>query len=133
MDIIERPFETIRAGDIARPILPVIIKNPQTSQQLRTIGLIDTGADECAFPAVFASMTGHDLFAGQRKEISTGNGITTAYTHTVSLEINDYKFENILVDFMPDLNISLPGVKNFLKEIVLNINYQEQHFSLKSR
>lgn len=133
MDIIEKPFTIIRVGDIARPILPLTIKNPCTGHVMRTIGLIDTGADECAFPASYASLTGHDLLAGQQKEIGTGNGRTVAYTHTISLEINDYKIDNVLVDFMPNLHIGLLGVRNFLKEFILTINYPEQNFSLIGR
>jgi len=130
MDIIKKPFTIIRAGGVARPILPVIIKNPHTGQEMRTIALIDTGADDCAFPASYASLTGHDLLAGQQKEIGTGNGRTVAYTHTISLEINNDKTENILVDFMPNLHIGLLGVKNFLKHFILTIDYPEQNFSL---
>jgi len=36
MDIIKRPFTIIISGDIARPILPVVIKNPANGQELRT-------------------------------------------------------------------------------------------------
>ena len=89
MAIIKKPFTIIVAGGVARPILPVVIKNPRTNHEMRTFGLIDTGADECAFPASYASLTGHNLLAGQQREISTGNGKTIAYTHTISIEIND--------------------------------------------
>lgn len=133
MNIINKPFTVITSGGIARPILPIILKNPANGQQLRTFGLIDTGADDCAIPAGFALMTGHSLTAGILKSISTGNGITNAYAHTVSLEVDGYKIDNILIDFMPNLNICLIGVKNFLKNFVLTINYPEQSFSLTSR
>ena len=133
MNIINRPFTVIILGDVARPILPMVLKNPTNGQQLRTFGLIDTGADDCAFPAVFALMTGHNLGAGTLKEISTGNGITNAYTHTISLEVDGYKMENILIDFMPNLNIGLLGVRNFLKNFILLIDYPNQTFSLTSR
>jgi len=133
MNIINRPFTVITSGGIARPILPIVLKNPANGKQLRTFGLIDTGADDCAFPAVFALMTGHNLGAGTLKEISTGNGITNAYAHTISLEVDDYKVDNILIDFMPNLNIALLGVRNFLKNFILTIDYPNQTFSLTSR
>jgi len=132
MNIINRPFTIIVAGDIARPILPIIIKNPANGQELRTFALIDSGADDCAFPAVYALMTGHNLGAGTLKEISTGNGITNAYSHTISLEVDGYRIDELLIDFMPNLNIGLIGVKNFLKNFILTIDYPNQCFSLVS-
>jgi Retroviral aspartyl protease. len=131
MDVIKKPFTIIIAGGVARPILPVIISNPTTCQELRTFALIDTGADDCAFPASYALLTGHNLLAGNQKEIGTGNGKTNAYAHTVSLEINGYKIDNILIDFMPNLHIGLLGVQNFLKRFILTIDYPGQNFSLK--
>ena len=133
MSIIKKPFTIIFKGDIARPYLPITIKNPKTGQQMRTFGLIDTGADECAFPATYASLTGHDLLSGSQKEIITGNGKTVAYTHTVSLEVNDYSVEKVLVDFMPNLHIGLLGVKNFLKNFILTVDYTRQNFSLEKK
>jgi predicted aspartyl protease len=54
---------------------------------MKVYALIDTGADECAFPASFAPLLGHNLQAGQSKKISTGNGITMAYGHITRIEI----------------------------------------------
>ncbi len=133
MNIIDKPFTIIREGDIPRPILHVTIRNPNTGSVFRTIALIDTGADECSFPASFASLTGHNLLAGQQKEIITGNGKTIAYAHKISLEVNGFRKKDVLVDFMPNLHIGLIGVKNFLKEFILTINYPEQKFSLVSK
>lgn len=130
MDIINVPFTIIRAGDIPRPILPLILKNPTNGQQLRTYGLIDTGADDCAFPAGYAIMTGHEYLLGTVKEVGTGNGKTIAYAHTICLEVFNYKIDNILIDFCPNLTIGLLGVKNFLKYFVLTIDYKKQIFSL---
>jgi len=36
--------------------------------EIKVYGLIDTGADECAFPASFATLLGHNLQAGQVKK-----------------------------------------------------------------
>lgn len=85
MPIRNYPFSVIRSGDIARPLLPVTVVNPGTYKEIRVYGLIDTGADECAFPASFAPLLGHHLQAGPLKRISTGNGITVAYSHTTRI------------------------------------------------
>jgi len=71
-----------------RPYLQVKIGNPHSdSCCIATHGLIDTGADECAVPAIFADILGHDLQKGVTKTIGTGNGLTTVYIHTTTFEI----------------------------------------------
>jgi predicted aspartyl protease len=90
MPIRNYPFSVIRPGDIARPYLPVTIVNPNTQKQINAYSLIDTGADECAFPASFAPLLGHNLQAGQLKRISTGNGVTIAYSHTTRIIIEGF-------------------------------------------
>jgi hypothetical protein len=76
MPIKDCPFTLCRGG-IYRPMLPIRIINPHVVGGVyRTIGLIDTGADECAIPATYASILGHNLLSGLSKQIGTGNGIT---------------------------------------------------------
>jgi predicted aspartyl protease len=70
MPIRNYPFSITRPGDIARPYLPVTIINPDTQRQIRVFGLVDTGADECAFPASFAPILGHNLQAGQQRMVN---------------------------------------------------------------
>lgn len=88
MPVRNYPFSVTRPGDVARPYLPITIINPETHKHVKVFALIDTGADECAFPASFAPLLGHNLQAGQQRKISTGNGITIAYSHTTRLEID---------------------------------------------
>jgi predicted aspartyl protease len=100
-------------------------------------GLIDTGADECALPASYASLLGHNLQAGVERTIQTGNGSTTAYSHTTSITILNFQGESAitidetLIDFMPNLHVVLLGVKNFLSRFILTINYPSQTFSIQ--
>lgn len=131
MPIRDYPFTVTRPGDMPRPYLPVIIVNPATGKRLSVFALLDTGADECAFPASFAPLLGHDLQSGQQKKISTGNGTTVAYGHTSRLEIPGFKTQEVVVDFMPNLFIPLPGVRSFLANFVLTIDYPNKTFSLK--
>jgi len=133
--LIDCPFYIFNGG--RRPILPVRIINPHTGMSLKAWGLIDTGADECAIPAGFAALLGHDLLQGKPKEIGTGNGITNAYSHTTTFEICDprteaviYTVENTPIDFMPNLSVLLLGVKNFLSPFVLKIDYPKEVFSI---
>jgi len=133
MEIIDAPFLKFSPDDIPRPWLPLTIKNPHTNQSINVYGLIDTGADECAIPAHYATMIGHNFQAGAQKSINTGNGVTTAYAHTLCFETNGIKVENVLIDFMPNLNVVLLGVKSFLSNFVLIVDYKKSVFSLKQK
>ena len=130
MPIRNYPFSIIRPGDIARPYLPVTIINPDTEMKITAYALIDTGADECAFPASFTPILGHNLQTGQLKRISTGNGITIAYSHTTRIIIEGFSTQDVLVDFMQNLNIPLLGVKSFLSKFILTVDYPSKVFSL---
>jgi len=124
-------------------MLYIRICNPHTGQSLNTIGLVDTGADECALPAEFAQILGHDLEAGQVKQIATGNGVTTAYSHTCRIEIlapnvaetsqedTACVTEETPIDFLPNLNTVLLGVGNFLGNFVLTVDYPRRVFSIE--
>ena len=125
------PFTRAHPDDIPRPWLPVVIKNPHTGKSQSVLGLIDTGADECAIPAGYAPLLGHDLQAGVAKSINTGNGITTAYSHTLCFEINGIHIDNVMIDFLPNLRVVLIGVKSFLSRFIVTIDYKNNKFSLK--
>jgi hypothetical protein len=74
---------------------------------------------------------GHNLQAGQSRRISTGNGITVACSHTTRIAIEDFSTQDVLVDFMPNLNTPLLGVKSFLSNFVLTVDYPNNIFSLR--
>ncbi|OGX31844.1 MAG: hypothetical protein A3D27_01910 [Omnitrophica WOR_2 bacterium RIFCSPHIGHO2_02_FULL_46_37] len=131
MEITNIPFRKFGPNDIPRPWLPVIIKNPHTNKELEVYGLIDTGADECALPAQYAPLLGHNLQAGYLKEINTGNGKTLAYSHTICLTIQDFMIKDVLIDFMPNLYVPLLGAKSFLSNFTITIDYPNFNFSLK--
>lgn len=131
MSIKNFPFTIIQKNDIARPYLPITITNPLNNKQLNVFALIDTGADECAFPASFSNILGHKLKKGIHKKISTGNGDTVAYGHTVNIKTFNYSTEEILIDFLPNLNMPLLGVKNFLDNFILKLDYPAQEITIQ--
>ena len=135
MNLSDIPFTKLGPDDIPRPWLPVTIVNPHTNKNLKVLGLVDTGADECALPASYAIILGHNLQLGTPKEINTGNGKTLAYSHTVNIRIEsvDFTTQEILIDFMPNLHVPLLGVKSFLSNFVLTVNYPDLSFSLKTK
>lgn len=124
------PFIVTRSGDIARPYLPITVINPENQKEINVYALIDSGADECALPASFTLPLGHDLQTGPQKRISTGNGITIAYSHTVCIKVFDFSTENVIIDFMPNLHIPLLGVKSFLNNFTLKIDYPNKLLSI---
>lgn len=130
MKIIDIPFTKLSPGDIARPWLSVTIINPHSGRHINVLGLIDTGADECALPAAYANILGHNLQTGKPKKINTGNGITMAYSHSSQIKVVDFTIEQTLIDFMPNLSVPLLGMKNFLSNFVLTIDYPNSKFSL---
>jgi hypothetical protein len=144
MPAIEYPFIRATPTSPLRPMLRIRISNRQTGQHLNTVGLIDTGADECAMPGGFAAILGHDLQAGEVKHIATGNGITPPYVHTCKIEIlgadaaadnpDDvvYVIEETPIDFLPNLNSVLLGVGNFLGRFVLTVDYPNRVFSVRA-
>jgi hypothetical protein len=102
------------------------------------VGLIDTGADECAVPAYIASIIGHNLSGGGGKQIRTGNGLTTAFSHTTWLEIFHPATHQLLfttadtsIDFLPNLHMILLGVKSFLSQFILTVDYPQKNFSIR--
>lgn len=140
--ITDFPFIRFNPTQHARPILPIIIKNPENGKYLHVWGLIDTGADRCSVPATYASLLGHDLTQGKKIEIGTGNGTTNAYEHTSEIAIcgigsnKNIEYNNIIhtiraaVDYMPNLNTVLLGVKQFLGNFTLKIEYPKKRFSI---
>ena len=137
MPIDQFPFSANGSG-VFRPWLSMRISNPHTGLSLITYGLVDTGADECAIPATFALLLGHDLCKGTPKGIQTGNGETASFSHTTTFEIlrpgTDqvvYRAENTPVDFLPNLDTLLIGVKNFLGKFVLTVDFPNRVFSIK--
>lgn len=130
MKIIDLPFTKLSPGGIARPWLSVTIINAHSGRHINVLGLIDTGADECALPAAYANILGHNLQAGKPKEINTGNGITIAYSHSSRIKVGDFTVDQTLIDFMPNLSVPLLGMKNFLNNFVLTIDYPNLRFSL---
>jgi predicted aspartyl protease len=131
--IIESSFRKFSECDIPRPWVPTIIINPHSKKSTKIWGLIDTGADECALPADYAVLLGHNLQAGRPKTINTGNGQTIAYSHTMCIKVNDLELNNILIDFMPNLQTCILGVSNFLSKFILTINYPKKSFSLQQK
>ena len=131
MSIKTYPFIKTNPGDFPRPYLPITIVNPFNNKELNVYALIDTGAYDCAFPASFAKPLGHHLKLGHARQMITGNGLTRVYRHTVRILTYGYATEAHQIDFFPNLAVPILGVKSFLNNLVLTIDYPSKSFSIK--
>jgi len=126
MRTIEFPFAATLPGEILRPLVPVKISNPETMQNIEVFALVDSGADECALPASFASILGHNLEKGEIRQVNTGNGVTTVYSHKTQIEMLDFSTGITVLDYMPNLSTPLLGVKSFLSQFILTLDFPEK-------
>jgi predicted aspartyl protease len=142
----EYRFITIEPGHCPRPMLPLRISNPRTGDEITVWGIVDTGADGCAFPGRITDALEIDLQAGVKRLIGTGNGLTEAYAHLVQVDVFGLRPRSsrvdankiihsvsATIDFIPNLDCCLIGFENFLKDFILSIDYQRQVFSLSKR
>lgn len=131
------------AGAPARPMLWIRVTNPDTKKGIIALAIVDTGADDCAFPAIVAAMLGHKLKSVPPKEIKTASGTTYAYAHTSRVDILEmrpdglpgkkilYTIPKTPIDFIQGCNDFLLGTRNFLSKFVVTIDYLRQHFSIR--
>ena len=60
MPIKDYPFTPVTQNH-SRPMLWIRVVNPHTEKAVVMQAIVDTGADNCAFPADIAEQLGHDL------------------------------------------------------------------------
>ena len=142
MPIRNYPFTPVRR-DFARPMLWIRVVNPTKNLAFIALAIVDTGADECVFPARTAISLGHNLRRGVRKTMRTASGITDAYGHTSRVDIlqmqqngrcgNEilYTIPDTLIDFAVGCESFLLGYRQFLSNFILEVNYPRQVFSLR--
>ncbi len=142
MPIKDYPFTTVASGQSV-PMLWIRIINPHKNLAFETLAIIDTGADDCAFPAQVAFQLGHDLESVPPKEIRTASGKTYAYPHTSRIDILEmmpdgtrgtrvlYTVLDTTIDFTKRCPAFILGTKKFLSKFVLTIDYPRRIFSLR--
>ena len=136
------PFTPV-SDDIARPILWIRVINDNANRSVIMPALIDTGADECGFPASIASGLGYKLKSVHPKTIVTASGETIAYPHPAKVEVlamNSagqptydvvHTIDETPINFIEGLEGFLLGTRNFLSDFILTINYPRQIFSIR--
>jgi len=136
------PFTPV-SDEIARPILWIRVINRDANRSVITPAIIDTGADECGFPASIANGLGYKLKSVPLKTIVTANGKTVAYPHPAKVDILAmdstgqptydvvHTIDEIPIDFIEGLEGFLLGTRNFLSDFILTIDYPQQIFSIR--
>jgi len=124
-------------------MLWIRVVNPHTQLAVVIQGIVDTGADSCAFPAEVAEQLGHNLESVPPKTVFTASGSTESFAHTSRVEVLEmradglhgdkvlYTINDTLIDFIRGCDDFLLGAANFLKDFVLTINYPQQCFSIR--
>jgi hypothetical protein len=144
MPINNYPFKTNEKIILPSPILPIRIINPHNNFDYLTWGLIDTGAADSAIPEHIAKTLGHNIRSVQPMLGFGASGNFDIYPHTFKIEIfeidskgtvNDKKIVHTIpkghIGVIEDLPFVLLGVKEFLKNFILIIDYKNQKFSVK--
>ena len=119
--------------------LPITIINPQTNKTYKTFGIVDTGASKCVIPSSIAGILGYDITNCKEELVITGSGQSYAHCLNTSMIIRHpinpdnniiLTINNALINYMPNLNIVLLGIDEFLSKFVLKIDYPNKVFSL---
>lgn len=134
MPIVDRPLKSLKGNNLLRPFLDVRYTNPHTGVSYQTSALIDTGADSCVLPAEMAGLLGHDLFSGEPTQFKGISGeVQTYYRHTMNINIDGYDFttSDVMIAFSDTIKRPILGVKTFLCNFVLTVDYPGKTFSLK--
>lgn len=143
MPIQNYPFTPV-ASDIMRPMLWIRLSNPDyPKSSVRYSALVDTGADDCVFPAGVAIALGHNLTSVTPKIIHGINSASLSYPHTSTIEIlgmdSDYlPTTDVLytvagapIDYLVGCQNFLLGAKKFLSDFILTVDYPQKVFSIQ--
>jgi hypothetical protein len=119
-----------------RPLALAEIKSPSTGKTLRCVVCLDTGADHCVFPAIFAPLLGIDLLS-LKKHLTGGVGSTANPTYYTDLEITlgrGIQFKSF-VGFTPAMDaqgIGLLGQFGFFNYYNVAFRHRESKFLIET-
>ena len=97
--------------------------------------LVDSGADECTFPAWIAKMLGYNVYKGRQKIFSGIGGSVLAYLHKTHLILNEIE---LVADVYyshewDDMPFGLLGQAGFFSHFEVCFNYREKEISVGYR
>lgn len=118
---------------VYRPVIP--IKLFLDNRAITFDSLVDSGADECTFPAWIAKTLGHNVYKGKHKIFSGIGGSVLAYLHKTHLILNEIE---LVADVYyshewDDMPFGLLGQAGFFSHFEVCFNYREKEISLGYR
>lgn len=118
---------------VYRPVIP--IKLFLDNRLITFDSLVDSGADECTFPAWIAKTLGHNVYKGKQKIFSGIGGSVLAYLHKTHLILNEIE---LVADVYyshewDDMPFGLLGQAGFFSDFEICFNYREKEISLGYR
>ena len=116
---------------VYRPVIP--IKLFLYNKVVTFDALIDSGADECTFPAWIAKTLGHNVYKGKQKIFSGIGGSVLAYLHKTFLKLNGIEFvaDVYYSHEWDDMPFGLLGQAGFFSHFGINFNYREKEILLE--
>ena len=116
---------------VYRPVIP--IKLSLGKKTITFDGLVDSGADECTFPAWIAKTLGHDVYRGKGKIFSGIGGSVLSYQHRTHLRLNGIEFvaDVYYSHEWDDMPFGLLGQAGFFSHFDVRFNYKERLVLLK--
>ena len=125
------PPDTKPAQYVYRPVIP--IKLSLGKKAITFDGLLDSGADECTFPAWIAKTLGHDVYKGKEKIFSGIGGSVLSYQHKTHLRLNGIEFTvNVYYSHeWDDMPFGLLGQAGFFSHFDIHFDYSEKSILLK--
>ena len=120
-------------GEVYRPIIDVTLYHGKT--KLNVLGLVDTEADECLFPADFAILLGHNLIKGKPRTFTGVGGTSTGYLHQTDIKLGSYEIR-VNIYYSEDWNkwgFGLLGQNGFLTKFDVLFSRKDKELSLMPR
>lgn len=132
--------DTSRSKLLLTPKLPIKIINPDTRKSINIYGVMDTGANNCTFPAYIAKRLGYTL--NDRTLLPSGSkgiGGTVLPTHICASKIELLSQNGIVlreidapIHFLEHNDIpSLLGVNYFLEQFKITLDFLNNDICLE--
>ena len=115
---------------VYRPVVPV--KLCLDKRVITFDGLIDSGADECTFPAWIAKTLGHNVYKGKKKIFSGIGGSVLTYLHKTRLRLNGIEFtaDVYYSHEWDDMPFGLLGQAGFFSVFDVQLSHKEKSILL---
>ena len=108
------PSEAFPQGvKVDYPLIPVFLNYQGKGSSSWFLSIIDSGADNCVFPAIFGRQAGIPIEAGAKMPTIGATGAGWAYFHDVNISLDvrgSYYNFNCRAGFMPDLDLAGYGL-----------------------